>query len=201
MTRVDTLSSAGSGSVWVSVAPSDRRGIEFAMIARNRHFGLGVLGGQWQIEPAPRREQSRARRYLQRIRSSAMDLIRRRYLLAEDLDSIVERAKKHWTFATREEDRGLQSVDDGVLDRACLESVRLSVYSLVTATDASRGRSPKLQIMLVASPRNQFYRLPFLSAAASMRSQRAAIRVDAEDECQPCQLPHGSLDARRQRHR
>src|SRR6185436_17805076 len=43
--------------------------------------------------------------YLQRIRSAAMDLIRRRYLLAEDLDSIVERAKKHWTFATREEDR------------------------------------------------------------------------------------------------
>jgi hypothetical protein len=40
--------------------------------------------------------------YLQRIRSSAMDLIRRRYLLAEDLDGIVERAKKHWTFATRE---------------------------------------------------------------------------------------------------
>jgi hypothetical protein len=43
--------------------------------------------------------------YLQRIRSSAMDLIRRQYLLAEDLDSIVERAKTHWTFATREEDR------------------------------------------------------------------------------------------------
>ena len=43
--------------------------------------------------------------YLQRIRSSAMDLIRRRYLLAEDLDTIVERAKEHWTFATREEDR------------------------------------------------------------------------------------------------
>jgi hypothetical protein len=40
--------------------------------------------------------------YLQRIRSSAMDLIRRRYLLAEDLDSILERAKKHWNFATLE---------------------------------------------------------------------------------------------------
>jgi hypothetical protein len=40
--------------------------------------------------------------YLQRIRSSAMNLIRRRYLLAEDLDTIVERAKQHWTFATRE---------------------------------------------------------------------------------------------------
>jgi Alpha/beta hydrolase domain len=42
--------------------------------------------------------------YLERIRSSAMDLIRRRYLLAEDLDSIVERAKTHWTFAM-EKDR------------------------------------------------------------------------------------------------
>jgi hypothetical protein len=41
--------------------------------------------------------------YLQRIRSSAMDLIRRRYLLAEDLESIIERARTHWTFATREE--------------------------------------------------------------------------------------------------
>ena len=43
--------------------------------------------------------------YLQRIRGSAMDLIRRRYLLAEDLESIIERAKTHWTFATLEEDR------------------------------------------------------------------------------------------------
>jgi len=41
--------------------------------------------------------------YLQRIRRSAMDLIRRRYLLAEDLDSILERAKNHWSFATRAE--------------------------------------------------------------------------------------------------
>jgi len=41
--------------------------------------------------------------YLQRIRRSAMDLIRSRYLLADDLDGIVERAKQHWTFATRQE--------------------------------------------------------------------------------------------------
>jgi len=40
--------------------------------------------------------------YLQRIRRSAMDLIRRRYLLAEDLDGILERARQHWSFATRE---------------------------------------------------------------------------------------------------
>jgi hypothetical protein len=43
--------------------------------------------------------------YLQRVRSSAMDLVRRRYLLAEDLESIIERARMHSTFATREEDR------------------------------------------------------------------------------------------------
>lgn len=47
--------------------------------------------------------------YPQRIQGAAMDLIRRRYLLAEDLDIIVERAKKHWAFATGEEDR--RSVD------------------------------------------------------------------------------------------
>ncbi|MEO8258817.1 MAG: alpha/beta hydrolase domain-containing protein [Acidobacteriota bacterium] len=41
--------------------------------------------------------------YLQRIRRSAMDLIRRRYLLAEDFDSILARAKTHWSFATRAE--------------------------------------------------------------------------------------------------
>ena len=39
--------------------------------------------------------------YLRRIRTAAMDLIRRRYALAEDLDAIVERAKTHWSFATR----------------------------------------------------------------------------------------------------
>jgi Alpha/beta hydrolase domain len=41
--------------------------------------------------------------YLQRIRSSAMELIRRRYVLGEDLDSILERAKTHWSFATRDD--------------------------------------------------------------------------------------------------
>ena len=41
--------------------------------------------------------------YLERIRSSALGLIRRRYLLAEDLDGIIERAMDHWRFATRAE--------------------------------------------------------------------------------------------------
>jgi len=39
--------------------------------------------------------------YLHRVQRSAMDLIRRRYLLAEDLDGILERARTHWSFATR----------------------------------------------------------------------------------------------------
>lgn len=39
--------------------------------------------------------------YLQRIRSAAMDLIRDRYLLQEDLDDVLTRASNHWTFATR----------------------------------------------------------------------------------------------------
>jgi hypothetical protein len=39
--------------------------------------------------------------YLQRIRSATMDLIRRRLLLAEDADAILERAKSHWNFALR----------------------------------------------------------------------------------------------------
>lgn len=42
--------------------------------------------------------------YVQRIRRSAMELIRRRYLLAEDLDGILERARTHWRFATRADD-------------------------------------------------------------------------------------------------
>jgi hypothetical protein len=40
--------------------------------------------------------------YLQRVRSAAMDLIRRRFLLHEDLDDVLGRAKSHWDFATRQ---------------------------------------------------------------------------------------------------
>ena len=39
--------------------------------------------------------------YLERVRSSAQDLIRRRYMLEEDLDSVIERAGRHWDFATQ----------------------------------------------------------------------------------------------------
>jgi hypothetical protein len=34
-----------------------------------------------------------------------MDLIKRRYVLAEDLDVILERAEQHWRFVTQEENR------------------------------------------------------------------------------------------------
>lgn len=39
--------------------------------------------------------------YLQRIRSAATDLIRRRYLLREDLSAVLDRARAHWNYATR----------------------------------------------------------------------------------------------------
>ena len=39
--------------------------------------------------------------YLQRIRSAAMDLVRRRFLLEEDLDATLVRAQAHWSYATR----------------------------------------------------------------------------------------------------
>jgi hypothetical protein len=39
--------------------------------------------------------------YLQRIRSAATDLIRRRLMLQDDLDEVLARAKTHWDFATR----------------------------------------------------------------------------------------------------
>jgi hypothetical protein len=38
--------------------------------------------------------------YLQRIRSASRDLIRRRYLLEEDLSAVLDRARAHWEFAT-----------------------------------------------------------------------------------------------------
>ena len=38
--------------------------------------------------------------YLMQIRSAAMNLIRGRYLLQEDLDDILARARSHWSFAT-----------------------------------------------------------------------------------------------------
>jgi hypothetical protein len=50
--------------------------------------------------------------YLQRIRGSAMELIRRRYLLAEDLDRIVERAKRHWASRFGRTIGSLPIVDD-----------------------------------------------------------------------------------------
>ncbi|MDO8631790.1 MAG: alpha/beta hydrolase domain-containing protein, partial [Phycisphaerales bacterium] len=41
--------------------------------------------------------------YLERIRSAAMKLIEGRYLLQEDLDNVLARARTHWSFATRDQ--------------------------------------------------------------------------------------------------
>ena len=38
--------------------------------------------------------------YIERIRSAAMDLIRPRYMLKEDLERVLDRARRHWDFAT-----------------------------------------------------------------------------------------------------
>ena len=38
--------------------------------------------------------------YVQRVRSAAMELIRGRYMLEEDLDAVLARARSHWDYAT-----------------------------------------------------------------------------------------------------
>jgi hypothetical protein len=37
--------------------------------------------------------------YLQRIRAAATDLVKRRYLLEEDMDLVLARARAHWDYA------------------------------------------------------------------------------------------------------
>jgi hypothetical protein len=34
------------------------------------------------------------------VRVAALELIRERYMLEEDLDDVLERARRHWTYAT-----------------------------------------------------------------------------------------------------
>lgn len=38
--------------------------------------------------------------YVQRVRAAALELVRQRYMLEEDLDDVVERARSHWIYAT-----------------------------------------------------------------------------------------------------
>jgi hypothetical protein len=53
-------------------------------------------------DPRPAIEERYRNRedYLERVRASAADLIRQRFMLAEDLDRVVARAARHWDFAT-----------------------------------------------------------------------------------------------------
>jgi len=54
-------------------------------------------------DPRPSVEERYSGRddYLQKIRAAAVELIRGRYLLQEDLDSVVDRAHAHWDYAMR----------------------------------------------------------------------------------------------------
>jgi hypothetical protein len=54
--------------------------------------------------------------YLQRVRSAAIELVRSRYLLQEDVDGVLTRARDHWSFATREQSsaHGVPSVSRAV---------------------------------------------------------------------------------------
>jgi phage shock protein A len=38
--------------------------------------------------------------YLQRIKAAAASLVRDRFLLQEDVEDVVQRATRHWTYAT-----------------------------------------------------------------------------------------------------
>ena len=38
--------------------------------------------------------------YLQKIRAAAVDLVKRRYLLEEDMELVMARARAHWDYAT-----------------------------------------------------------------------------------------------------
>jgi hypothetical protein len=41
--------------------------------------------------------------YVQRVRTASMELISQRYMLEEDLERVLARAKRHWDYATRAE--------------------------------------------------------------------------------------------------
>jgi hypothetical protein len=42
--------------------------------------------------------------YLERVRAAALDLVRGRYLLEQDVDPILARAREHWSYATSQAD-------------------------------------------------------------------------------------------------
>ena len=80
--------------------------------------------------------------YLRRIRSSAMDLIRQRYVLAEDLDFILERAKQHWGFATA----APQSPGVQMRDGPAPVSVSISSFSRLTNAAGSSICPPSASV-------------------------------------------------------
>ena len=65
-------------------------------------FAATKAARQASGDPRPSIEERYRRRadYLQQVERSALDSYRKRYLLAEDLDGILERARQHWQSAT-----------------------------------------------------------------------------------------------------
>ena len=70
-------------------------------------FAVTRAARQAAGDPRPSIEERYRNRedYLERVRASATQLIRQRFMLAEDLDGALERARRHWEFATGEERR------------------------------------------------------------------------------------------------
>ena len=65
-------------------------------------FAVTRAARQAAGDPRPSiEERYRSREdYVERVRTSATDLIRQRLMLAEDLDRVLARASRHWEFAT-----------------------------------------------------------------------------------------------------
>jgi hypothetical protein len=78
--------------------------------------------------------------YLQRVRSAAMGLIRSRFLLQEDLDHVLARAKSHWDFANRERTAASGGSRKEIVDGTVPDSAR---DSSPTANSSQVGRSRK----------------------------------------------------------
>jgi hypothetical protein len=80
--------------------------------------------------------------YVQRIRRSATDMIRRRYLLAEDLDRIIERAKEHWRFAVSEDVPRSPGVDNSEDSSGATEALHHAVCRSVWTPESAIGVLP-----------------------------------------------------------
>jgi hypothetical protein len=77
--------------------------------------------------------------YLQRVRSAAMGLIRSRFLLQEDLDHVLARAKSHWDFANRERTAASGGSRKEIVDGTVPDSARDSPPTADSSQVGDRG--------------------------------------------------------------